>query len=261
MVELMAMITGQRIQDIDVKQSLSFRVRDFARSIRDIQAIARRTATRRGTVSGEQVASDRLKMETLRLAKFSEMQRILGAARRLGVSADYIENLLKDALADDMAKDLMEGDYSPYEMTPETAQQMQESSPASFRERFAAWYGDKEEEAKKRLAMPIVGNLPYKRPDEKGKSGQEHREAVRDYERELQSDKAMLDALGIPHDEAQQLLLDYYRREGGAGGKYATEMDQSQGGFKQSYRERARAIAELYGRPDRDFFAWYRKNR
>ena len=85
------------------------------------------------------------------------MQRILGAARRLGVPEENLKAILEDSLPDDVAKELMTGDYSPYEMTPETVQQMMKVKPEEFTERFAGWHGDKVPEAVRKFAMPVTG--------------------------------------------------------------------------------------------------------
>lgn len=145
--EVLAMTTGQRLQKVDVGHSLGFRVREFAKALTDIQNIARKTVTSRGTATGEMVAADRARMEALRLAEFAQMQRIAGAARRLGVPEENIRALLTGELTDQVAEQVMSGDYAPYEMTPQTVKQMLEANPAEFKERFSAWHGDKLPEA------------------------------------------------------------------------------------------------------------------
>lgn len=255
-VETTSMLTGQRLQEVDVEQSLAFRIRDFAKAMSDIQAIARKTATSRGTVSGEQVTADRAKMEKLRLARHSEMQRILGAAKRLGVPSRNIERLLIDGLSDDMAKELIEGDYTPYEMTPEMVQRMLQSSPQQFRKRFAAWHGDELPEAVKTFARPLIGSIPAKPPSEEDKTAFEYRAAIDKHQEKLQTTKTTLDALGVSYKEAEQLLLWHYAYEAGKNGKpkllngkpaghydYATSR---KGDTKETFRARRDALKSLY---------------
>lgn len=248
-LEVIKLFTGQKLQEADVEHSLGFRVRDFGRALSDIQSIARKTATSRGTATGEMVATDLARMEKLRLAEFAEMQRIVGAARRLGVSEKSIHTLLEDELPDDVAEQLMTGDYSPYEMTPQTVQQMLEARPEEFKERFAAWHGDKLPEAVKKFAMPKIGSLPAPRPDEPDKAEK--------YDRTIQTTKETLDALGVSHAQAQQLLVEHYRKPGKDGkpqisseGMVLTEKDERtarRSGFDDSYIEKATALAKLYG--------------
>lgn len=145
--EVLAMTTGQRLQKVDVEHSLGFRVREFEKALNDIQSIARKTATSRGTATGEMVATDRERMEKLRLAEFAQMQKILGAARRLGVPEEKIRALVSGELSAPVAKQVMSGDYAPYEMSPQTVKQMLEANPAEFKERFSAWHGEKLPEA------------------------------------------------------------------------------------------------------------------
>lgn len=140
--EVLALTTGQRLQKVDVEHSLGFRVRSFSKALTDIQSIARKTATSRGTVTGEMVATDRERMEKLRLAEFAQMQKMLGAARRLGVPEEKIRALVTGELSKEVAEQVLSGDYAPYELSPQTVKQMLEANPAEFKERFSAWHGE-----------------------------------------------------------------------------------------------------------------------
>jgi hypothetical protein len=232
--EVLALTTGQRFQTVDVARSLGFRVREFARALTDIQRIVRKTATSRGTATGEMVATDLARMEKVRMAEFAEMQKILGAARRLGVPESNIRIMLKDNLPDEIAEQLMTGDYSPYEMTPQTVQQMLKARPEEFQDRFAGWHGKNLPEAIKRFAMPKVGRLPVSRPDDPDKA-----EA---YDRKIATAKETLDALGVSHSQAQQLLVEYCT---------------SKGSSHNTYIDRAIALAKLYGRSKEEWLEFY----
>ena len=234
--EVTAITTGQRFQKVDVEHSLGFRVRDFAKSLTRIQGIARKTATSRGTATGEMVATDVARMEKLRLAKFSEMQRIIGAARRLGVPEENLQAMLKDELADDIANELLTGDYSPYEMTPQTVQQMLQANPKEFKQRFAGWHGDKLPEAISKMAMPKIGNLPHTDKPEDA--------------RDRVATKELLDGLGVSHEQAQLLLVQYYRRPDKSGKKQTERQANNAERYDPSYLAKAKALAKLYGESD-----------
>lgn len=198
--EVLTMTTGQRLQKVDVEHSLGFRVREFAKALTQIQDIARETATSRGTATGEMVATDVARMEKLRLAEFSQMQRIVGAARRLGVPEENIKSMLNDALSDEVAKQVLTGDYAPYEMTPQTVQQMLKANPKEFQERFSGWHGEKLPEAISMFATPRLVSLPTERPEYAAKAEQ--------YDRTIQETKETLDALGVTVEQADALLME-----------------------------------------------------
>lgn len=243
--EVVAMTTGQRLQKVDVGHSLGFRVRDFGKALTEIQRIARKTATSRGTASGEMVATDLARMERLRLAEFAEMQQILGAARRLGVSEKTIQSMLTDELPDGVAEELLSGDYSPYQMTPQTVQQMLSAAPEEFRDRFAAWHGEKLPDAVETFARSIVGSLPTKQPETEPE--------LAEYQRKFDSARTTLNALGVSHEQAQQLLAGYYDSKlGGIFDKSTSRRSDT----KPSYQQRGKALAELYGLPEQAFWDW-----
>uniref|UniRef100_A0A6M3KHY6 Putative structural protein n=2 Tax=viral metagenome TaxID=1070528 RepID=A0A6M3KHY6_9ZZZZ len=245
--EVLALTTGQRLQTIDVEHSLGFRVRDFAKALTTIQAIARKTATSRGTATGEMVAKDVSRMEKVRLAEFSEIQKIVGAARRLGVPEDNIKRLLKAELSDDVAEQVLTGDYSPYAMTPETVRQMMGVRPEEFSQRFSGWHGKQTPEAIKQYVTPRLGNIPYKEPErKKNQSEQEHREALKDFQQSQATIKNELDMLGITHDQAQELLVEYFWRPDKEG-KIGSEMTKARK-WTADYKGAAYAIAKLYGK-------------
>ena len=238
-VETTAMLAGQRLQEVDIEQALGFRVRGFAKAVTDIQGIARKTLLTRGRVTGKEVATDRAKMEKLRLAKFAEMQKILAAARRLGVPDRNIEKLLRDSLSEKAAKSLLEEDYTPYEMTPQTVQRMMETSPEQFTERFAAWHGEQLPEAVRKFAMPIVGNMPHKRPKKQAE--------MEGYQEKLQKTKENLSALGITtFSQAEQLLKDYYARPDKKG-KKGSHLRKGTGTWNPKPWAQRSALRKLYG--------------
>ena len=212
--EVLAVTTGQRIQKVDVAHSLGFRVRDFGKAITQIQGIARKTVTSRGTANGVMVAADLARMEKLRLAAFSEMQQIAGAARRLGVSEESIRTMLIAELPDDVAEQLMTGDYSAYEMTPQTVRQMMSAKPDEFMQRFSAWHGQRTPEA---IRSYVGQRLANSEPDEI---------------------KSELNMLGVTLDEAKLSLREYWQKRGWP--------VRNKGALVDALRNRFRKLNALY---------------
>jgi hypothetical protein len=216
--EVLAVATGQRIQKVDVKHSLGFRVRDFDKALTHIQGIARKTATSRGTATGAMVVSDLARMEKLRLAAFAEMQQIAGAARRLGVPEESIRTLLNAELPNDVAEQLMTGDYSAYEMTPQTVRQMMDAKPEEFKQRFEAWNGQKTPGAIRSYIGPRLGGL--------------------DKDSDLGKIKSELNMLGVTFEESKQALKDYWKEHH----KSAYE----KGVLKTAVRNRIAILQKIY---------------
>ena len=194
--EVLAVTTGQRLQKVDVEHSLGFRVRDFNKTLTAIQGIARNTVTSRGTATGAMVATDLARMEKLRLAAFSEMQQIAGAARRLGVPEESIRTLMKAELPNDVAEQLMTGDYSAYKMTPQTVRQMMDVKPEEFKQRFEAWHGQKTPEAIQSYIGPRLAGL--------------------DKDSDLKKIKSELELLGVTFAQAEQALKDQWKSQYGS---------------------------------------------
>lgn len=239
--EITAFLTGFRKQKVDIEHSLGFRVRDFGKALTDIQGIARKTATSRGRATKKMVATDVARMETLRLAAFSEMQQIVGAARRQGVPEKTIRTMLVDELPDVIAEQILTEDYSPYAMTPQTARQMMNAKPLEFKERFDGWHGEKAPEAARSYARTVVGGIPYKPPTKEGKSDDEHAREVGKQEEKLRATKQILDALEFStYDKALRLLVEHYRRPG-KDGKAGHERRGS-----NDFGKKAKALAVLY---------------
>ncbi len=240
--EVLALTTGQRIQTVDVQHSLGFRIRDFSANLVHIQKIGRKTATSRGTVTGEQVATDRARMEKLRLAEFSEMQRILGAARRLGVSPRTIRTMLRDELKDATADELLSGDYSAYQLTPQTVQAMLAASPEEFQDRFAAWHGDDLPQATRDAATPLIANFPIAKPkrDKKYKTADEYQDAVDQWQQGRDKAKQTLSALDVSLKDALAILAVAYTKEHGS------ILIEGTRTLKPSYNTRKIALAKLY---------------
>ncbi len=249
--EVLAMTTGQRIQTVDVQHSLGFRIRDFSANLAHIQKIGRKTATSRGTVTGEQVATDRARMEKLRLAEFSEMQRMLGAGRRLGVSPRTIRTMLRDTLSDEVTDELLSGDYSPYQLTPQAVQAMLAASPEEFQDRFAAWHGDDLPQATRDAATPLIANFPIAKPKrnektkqnkKKYKTADEYQDAVDQWQNGRDKAKQTLSALDVSLEDARELLKQYWLD------RYGSRYVKGTRKLKPTYTARFNALTKLYSR-------------
>lgn len=91
-----------------------------------------------------------------------------------------------------------------------------------------------------------------------------HNDTDRDYQKKLDSHRKavetlrkMTDTLGLSHDRAQQMLVDYYRRIDEKG-KRQTEYDKRTGSIKDSYRERAKALSKYFGEAENAWREWRR---
>jgi hypothetical protein len=113
--EIMAVVSGQRRQVVDVPQSLSFRARDYERRMSDAHRVLTSVATRRGQASEGEIADAYHSMERARQKLFSEMHEDARAAVRLGVPVHEALAILQGAgLSADNASDVLAGMYRPY---------------------------------------------------------------------------------------------------------------------------------------------------
>ncbi len=116
-LEALAVFTGTRIMEVDVAQSLTFKVGKFTRDQGDAMQILRSVATRRGTVSDDELLQATTSMERARQETFQEMHEDIQAAERLGVSITEIRQMLKGRLSRQQVTDLINGEYRPFRPT------------------------------------------------------------------------------------------------------------------------------------------------
>ena len=116
-IEALAQFTGYRIMDVDVAQSLTFRVGRFNREQADAMQILRSVATRRGAVSDEELQQATASAERARQKNFEKMHEVIRAAERLGVSAKRIRSILRGSLTAQQTTDLLNGTYRPFRPT------------------------------------------------------------------------------------------------------------------------------------------------
>ena len=117
-LEAMAVATGFRIQEVDVRQGMSFKVSRFRRETSDANQILRAVASRRGAVSDAELTSAYLRAERSREKLFDATQLDIEAAERLGVTARELQGiLLAGGLTRQQEFDLSRGGYRPYNPT------------------------------------------------------------------------------------------------------------------------------------------------
>jgi hypothetical protein len=94
-------------------------------------------------------------------------------------------------------------------------------------------------------------------PDPKKYAPQEYREELNKYKQVLEISKARLKLFGPTHDQAQQLLVEYYRRPDR---KDANEYVGKTTKLQQGYIDKAVALAKLYGhaKPKEAWLKFYR---
>lgn len=115
--EIGAVVSGVRLSEMDVPQSLSFRARDFSRELRDANRQLSSVASRRGTVSDDELATAYRQAERSRRDLFERMYRDAQAAIRLGMQEDQVYRVLDSAgLSKRDAGSILAGYYEPREI-------------------------------------------------------------------------------------------------------------------------------------------------
>jgi hypothetical protein len=138
-VEMAAVATGLRIQDIDIEQAASYRLREFARARERIEDILRKPLGRKGAVAPAEIVEARDRMEMLRKAEFAEVQETIQAARRLGVPLSKVVTIARAAgVKADELKLLVSGQYRPYQVSREMLKRSLQANPQEFPTRYKA---------------------------------------------------------------------------------------------------------------------------
>jgi hypothetical protein len=138
-IEATAVVTGQRIQELDVEQSYSFRLRDFKKSLDLVKDIGRESTHRRGTVTAEEIGSDLSRMDEQRRSLFDDFSETTRAAMRLGVNRARIQKMLKaSGLSHEIQQSVLRGVYRPSRMSPESLKTVKQANPQEFRDRSSA---------------------------------------------------------------------------------------------------------------------------
>lgn len=115
--EIGAVVSGVRLSEMDVPQSLSFRARDFSRELQDANRQLSSVAARRGTVSDDELVTAYRQAERSRRDLFERMYRDAQAAIRLGMQEDQVYRVLDSAgLSRRDAGSILAGYYEPREI-------------------------------------------------------------------------------------------------------------------------------------------------
>jgi len=96
-IEALAVFTGQRISELDVPRSLSFKAKDYNRALRDSKSLLNDVLKSRGTESVEGLRDSYKRMELARKENYEDMREDIAAASRLGMSAEQMVAILKNA--------------------------------------------------------------------------------------------------------------------------------------------------------------------
>jgi len=93
--EVTALFSGQRVSELDVAQSLSFKLFRFTRDLSEANRIYNKVVYRRGKVSPEEIEDAYNKANTAREKLFQEINKDYQAALRLDVKQDVLDDMLK----------------------------------------------------------------------------------------------------------------------------------------------------------------------
>ena len=114
-VELLAMLTGQRIVTQHLAQGLRAKAFDFTKEIDNARRLFLRPALRAGTVSSEDLVDAFNRSESARRDAYAQLSRTTLAARRLGLEEPQATSLLRSlGLTAQTVEDILAGGYRPY---------------------------------------------------------------------------------------------------------------------------------------------------
>lgn len=122
-LESVAVFSGHRLTTLDARQSLSFKARQFARSIPEATALLTVPLTRRGTVQEGEIEEGAKSSASARSRLFTDMTRNISAARRLGVTDREIAQILSSSGVSRVnVPYLMRGQTPPMKISKQTAE-------------------------------------------------------------------------------------------------------------------------------------------
>jgi hypothetical protein len=137
--ESAAMITGQRIADLDVKQSMIFKAKTFMGRLRDADNIFYRPLTTRGTVSKEDLISTYRRTDEARRQIFRDGHTSVKAAIALGLTNKEIAAvLISSGMPNDDARAIMAGIYRPTKITKGRIEAIRKANPEDAEMRIQA---------------------------------------------------------------------------------------------------------------------------
>lgn len=114
-IEATAMVTGQRILETDLVQSLGYRARKFDRELSEAGRMLNSVLASRGKVSDADLIEAWEDADRARRRLFDDMREAIRAATRLGVTRQEIVQATRNAgLSQEMVARLLNGDYETY---------------------------------------------------------------------------------------------------------------------------------------------------
>src|SRR5690606_27608915 len=117
-VEALATLTGHRIMDVDVAQSLRFKGIRFNRASREATTLMTKVVSRSGTVSAEEIGDAVSRMERARRKLLDELHDDTQAAIRQGMTWPQVASLLREVgISQDATRLVLNGEYQPYRLT------------------------------------------------------------------------------------------------------------------------------------------------
>uniref|UniRef100_A0A6M3KU73 Putative structural protein n=1 Tax=viral metagenome TaxID=1070528 RepID=A0A6M3KU73_9ZZZZ len=132
-VETVALISGQRLQDIDIAQSLTYKLKEFSARKGDADGIFSYVAKNRGSVSGDDIINAYRNSENARMDLYGEFSNVLSAARRLQVSEEDMSSILTGSnVSKSDIYALYNGVYIPRQFSKEFYKSMYNANPDEY---------------------------------------------------------------------------------------------------------------------------------
>jgi hypothetical protein len=112
--EVTALLTGQRFQEIDLRQSLGFKGYQFSKRSTEAQRIFTKKLNSRGAVTEKELVDSYKESEAARRDLFEELHSAAWAAVRQGVPEDEVRKLLAESVGQEKSGLVMDGTHKPY---------------------------------------------------------------------------------------------------------------------------------------------------
>lgn len=110
-----ALITGQRVETVNLPQGLSFRARNFQRDMTSATRQLTKVANRRGKVGDGEIRAAYDIADRSRRKLFARMVRRFIAARNKGVSEEHAIKIVRSVgISEDMVKNIQAEQYEPF---------------------------------------------------------------------------------------------------------------------------------------------------
>jgi len=138
-VESAAMLTGQRISPVNVKQSLKYRTHAFKRNITEANKLIGQSMKMAGHIDPADLASEYRKVDGIRRRIYDKMRGTSSDAMKLAIDPSDVAVIMKNngATKEDIGT-VMYGIYVPYAITKDRAEAMYMANPDEFENRLDA---------------------------------------------------------------------------------------------------------------------------